>query len=77
MRLILEPVHVILYLGIPQLIRWHNTQHTVVEVLDSWSSRRLWWSSDEYRRYFLLRTTHTVMEVYSHNQRWILSRIAD
>ncbi len=77
MRLIHEPIDVSPPNGIPQHLVWRHTSHHVIDVLDSWSSRRQWWTRDETRRYLLVRTNAAVMEIYSTDQRWMLSRIAD
>jgi hypothetical protein len=77
MRLIHEPITVTHHHGIPQHLVWRNTAHTVLDILDSWSSRRQWWTHDEARRYLLVRTNAAVMEIYSTHNRWMLSRIAD
>jgi len=77
MRQIHETVTVTLLNNVPATIVWRGTLHTVIAMLDSWSSRRAWWNNDEYRHYMLLHTTTAVLEVYRIHSTWILSRIAD
>ncbi|HCN04746.1 MAG TPA: hypothetical protein DIS79_03930 [Bacteroidetes bacterium] len=77
MHLYNETIDVSCKQDIPQLVAWRGGVYHVDRVLDTWTARHAWWTTEEFRRYLLLETTMGVMEIYLGPRGWVLSRVFD
>jgi hypothetical protein len=78
MKLVLESIDVGCQSSVPYVICWRSGTYNVETVIDSWSTRGPWWTSDEQREYLLVSTSCGVMEIYhSTIQGCMISRLYD
>lgn len=65
----------------PIAVYWRGGIYHVSSILDRWTSRTGWWTSedgmDDHRYYLLLETSTIVMEVFRTRRGWMLSRLYD
>lgn len=56
----------------------HNGRHRrILEVVDRWVVQGRWWSKEEKRIFYRVRTGDGVMEIYRSGKIWRLSKIID
>lgn len=81
MRLCMEEIDVSCEGTRPIAVHWRGGVYHVSSILDHWTSRTSWWTSedgaDDHRYYLLLETSTIVMEVFRTRQGWMLSRLYD
>lgn len=78
MKLILEQIDVGSQSDLPYVVCWRGGTYAIESIIDRWSTRGPWWTTDEQREYLLVSTTCGVMEIYrSSLQGWMMSRLFD
>lgn len=77
MHLYLEPIDVHIQQHQPVVVCWRGKLYEVECILETWSSRRAWWGQEDSRTYYLMMTNRGVIEIYSGNSGWMLSRMWD
>lgn len=78
MKLILEQIDVGSQSDVPYVVCWRGGTYTIESIIDKWSTRGPWWTTDERREYLLVSTSCGVMEIYrSSLQGWMMSRLFD
>lgn len=63
--------------GWPVAIRRGGRQYRVRELLDVWVVQGQWWSDEQKRVCFRLRTDRGIVEIYRSGERWVLSKVMD
>jgi len=72
-----DPVEVLLSRGSPRRVRWAERIYQVQEILDFWIYQSRWWSSEERRIYFRLRTNRGTIEIWRSGEQWVLAGVED
>lgn len=79
MKLLLEQIDVDCHADTtPNVICWRGGMYSIETIIDRWSTRGPWWTTDEQRDYILVATSCGVMEIFHSSLKgWILSRVFD
>ncbi len=70
-------IDVIARRGRPRLIRLGERVYHVRELLAVWVYQSRWWSREERRIYFRVRTNRNVLEIWQSGGEWRLAKVLD
>lgn len=81
MRVIGDPITVLVRHGQPHTLYWHQRRYPIRTILDTWRWAGRWWLRDPPRDYWLLDTQGLTAEIYRVRAAghfcWVLARVGD